>query len=119
MDAIVWPLTFMLLLHSQVDLVDAGLNVVPGQIVGPFLSGCCFETHQFIHVSEEHRGKEFARLLLFTQKHSRLDKGRVDDTRRRRSPLSVLILNIAESSYGAGQLFPESPSVSDVQRLVH
>lgn len=113
MDAIVWPLTFMLLLHSQVDLVDAGLNVVPGQIVGPFLFGCCFETHQFIHVSEEHTGKEF------TQKHSRLDRGRVDDARRRRSPLSVLILNIAESSYGAGQLFPESASVSDVQRLVH
>lgn len=112
-----WPLTFMLLLHSQVDLVDAGLNVVPGQIVGPFLSGCCFETHQFIHVSKEHTGKEFTRLPRFTD--SRLDKRRVDDSRRRRSPLSILILNVAESSYGAGQLLPESSSVSDVQRLVH
>lgn len=50
-------LTFMLLLHGQVDLVDAGLNVVPGQIVAALLSGCRLKTHQFIHVPEEHTGR--------------------------------------------------------------
>lgn len=49
-------LTFMLLLHSQVDLVDAGLNIVPGQIVAARLSGRGLQTHQLIHVSEEHTG---------------------------------------------------------------
>lgn len=44
----------MLLLHSQVDLVDAGLNIVPGQIVAARLSGRGLQTHQLIHVSEEH-----------------------------------------------------------------
>lgn len=43
-------LTFVLLLHCEVDLVNAGLNVIPCQIVAALLSGCSLKTHQFIHV---------------------------------------------------------------------
>lgn len=46
------PLTFVLLLYGQVDLVNTGLDVVPGQIVTAFLPGQCLQPHQFIHVPE-------------------------------------------------------------------
>lgn len=63
-------LTFMLLLHSQVDLVDTGLNVVPGQVVAALLSGCSLETHQFIHVPEEHTGTTSTSCLGLFHKHT-------------------------------------------------
>lgn len=102
----------MLLLHSQVDLVDTGLNVVPGQVVAALLSGCCLQAHQFIHVPEEHTG------TLHTPA-TRLGPKASDITGLVSSPLCIFILHIAEASDGAGQLLPQGGSVSDVQRLVH
>lgn len=46
------PLTFVLLLYGQVDLVNTGLDVIPGQIVTAFLPGHCLQPHQFIHIPE-------------------------------------------------------------------
>lgn len=57
-------LTFVLLLHRQVHLVDTGLNVVPGQVVAALLSGCSLETHQLVHVPEEHAATSAARSRL-------------------------------------------------------
>lgn len=43
-------LTFVLLLHRQVDLVNAGLDVVPRQVVAALLGSRRLQTHQLVHV---------------------------------------------------------------------
>lgn len=43
-------LTFVLLLHRQVDLVDTGLDVVPRQVVAALLGSRRLQTHQLVHV---------------------------------------------------------------------
>ena len=103
----------MLLLHSQVDLVDTGLNVVPGQVVAALLSGCCLQTHQFIHVPEKQTGTLHTHQQPASVQKPHTSRGVAS------SPLCIFILHIAEASDGAGQLLPEGGSVSDVQRLVH
>lgn len=43
-------LTLVLLLHRQIDLVNAGLDVVPRQVVAALLGCRRFKTHQLVHV---------------------------------------------------------------------